>query len=98
VIVDPRVGDGFTQLIRGGCNIPTARMDRPTPLSVQQVMVGIRQARRRPVLLGSRQDQVAPFGVAREVVNLTTSQDAHDLTRPPTATWPIRYTIWMATP
>ena len=44
VIVDPRVGNGFTQLIRGGCDTPTARMDRPTPLSVQQVMAGIRQA------------------------------------------------------
>jgi hypothetical protein len=98
VIVDPRVGDGFTQLIRGGCDVPAARMDRPTPLSVRQVIVGIRQARRRPVLLGSRQAQVAPFCVSREVVNLTTRQDAHELTRPPTATWPIRYTIWMAEP
>ena len=98
VIVDPRVGNGFTQLIRGGCDTPTARMDRPTPLSLQQVMVGIRQAGRRPVLLGSSQAQVAPFGVSREVINLTTRQDAHELTRPPTATWPIRYTIWMAEP
>ena len=98
VIVDPRVGNGFAQLIRGGCDTPTARMDRPTPLSVQQVIVGIRQAGRRPVLLGSSQAQVAPFGVSREVINLTTRQDAHELTRPPTGTWPIRYTIWMAEP
>jgi hypothetical protein len=98
VIVDPRVGNGFTQLIRGGCDTPTARMDRATPLSVQQVMIGIRQAGRRPVLLGSSQAQVAPFGPPREVVNLTTKQDAHALTRPPTATWPIRYTIWMSVP
>ncbi len=98
VIVDPRVGNAFTQLIRGGCDTPTARMDRATPLSLQQVMVGIRQVRRRPVLLGSSRAQVAPFGVSREVVNLTTRQDAHELTRPPTTTWPIRYTIWMAEP
>jgi hypothetical protein len=98
VIVDPRVGDGFAQLIRGGCDTPTARMDRPTPLSVQQVIAGIRQAGRRPVLIGSSQAQVAPFGVSREVINLTTRQDAHVLTRPPTATWPIRYTIWIAEP
>jgi hypothetical protein len=98
VIVDPRVGDGFTQLIRGGCDTPTARMDRATPLSVQQVIAGIRQARRHPVLLGSAQAQVAAFGASREVVNLATRQDAHTLTRPPTATWPIRYTIWMSEP
>jgi hypothetical protein len=73
-------------------------MDRVTPLSLQQVMSGVRQVGRRPVLLGSSRAQVAPFGVSREVVNLTTRQDAHELTRPPTATWPIRYTIWMAEP
>lgn len=98
VIVDPRVGNGFAQLIRGGCDTPTARMDRATPLSVQQVLIGIRQAGRRPVLLGSSQAQVAPFGASREVVNLVTRQDAHVLTRPPAATWPIRYTIWMSEP
>jgi hypothetical protein len=98
LIVDPRVGNGFTQLIRGGCDTPTARMDRATPLSVQQVMSGIRQAGRRPVLVGSTQAQVARFVTSREVVNLTSRQDAHLLTRPPTATWPIRYTIWMAEP
>ena len=98
VIVDPRVANGFTQLIRGGCDTPVARIDRPTPLSLGQVLVGIRQAGRRPVLLGSDRSEVAPFGVSREVVNLTTRQDAHELTRPPTATWPIRYTVWMAEP
>jgi hypothetical protein len=98
VIVDQRVGNGFAQLIRGECDTPTARMARATPLSVQQLMVGIRQARRRPVVLGSAQSQVAAFGASREVVNLVTRQDAHTLTRPPTATWPIRYTIWMSQP
>ncbi len=98
VIVDPRVANGFTQLIRGGCDTPVARIDRATPLSLGQVLVGIRQAGRRPVLLGSDRAEVAPFGVSREVVNLATKQDAHELTRPPTATWPIRYTVWMAEP
>jgi hypothetical protein len=97
VIVDPRVGNGFTQLIRGGCDTPTARVNRPTLLSVQQVVAGIRQAGRRAVLLGSGQAEVARYGVSpREVVNLATTQDAHVLTRPPTMTWPIRYTIWMS--
>ena len=98
VIVDPRVANGFAQLIRGGCDTPVARIDRATPLSLGQVLVGIRQAGRRPVLLGSDRAEVAPFGVSREVVNLATRQDAHELTRPPTTTWPIRYTVWMAEP
>jgi hypothetical protein len=32
------------------------------------------------------------------VVNLATQQDEHLLTRPPTATWPVRYTLWMSAP
>jgi hypothetical protein len=99
VIVDSRVGNGFTQLIRGGCGTPTARMNRPGPLSVQQVMAGIRRAGRRPVLLGSGQAELARFGMPpRQVVNLVTRQDAHELTRPPATTWPIRYAIWVAQP
>ena len=96
VIVDPGIANGFTQLIRGACNTPTARMNRPTPLSVQQVAAGIQQAGRHPVLLGGSHAQLAQFGgQPREIVNLTTTQDAHELTRPPTTTWPIHYMIWM---
>jgi hypothetical protein len=51
------------------------------------------------VLLGTSQAQLARFGApANEIVSLATTQDAHDLTRPPTTTWPIRYAIWMAQP
>ena len=35
-------------------------------------------------------------GPAREVVNLLTTQEAHNLTSPPTRTWNIHYTVWMA--
>jgi hypothetical protein len=98
VIVDPRLADGFTQLIRGGCAIPTARV-RPSAAEVLAVVAGIQQAHRRPVLLGTSQAQLARFGApANEIVSLATTQDAHDLTRPPTTTWPIRYAIWMAQP
>ena len=31
----------------------------------------------------------------REVVNLLTTQEAHNLTAPPTRTWLIHYTVWM---
>lgn len=99
VIVDPGVANSFTQLIRGACDTPTARMNRPTPLSVQPVVAGIQRVGRRPVLLGGSQAQLAQFGgQPREIVNLVTTQDAHELTRPPTTTWPIHYVIWMNQP
>jgi hypothetical protein len=33
-----------------------------------------------------------------EVVNLLTTQEAHNLTAPPTRTWLIHYTVWMNVP
>jgi hypothetical protein len=99
VIVDQRVANGFTQLIRGACNVPTAQVSRPSGPEVLPVVTGIEQAHRRPVLLGASQAELSAYGaVPREVLSLATTQDAHELTRPPTTTWPIRYTIWMARP
>jgi len=99
VIVDPRLGNRFTQLIRGACDTPTARVTRSNPFEVVPVLAGIQRARRRAVLLGATRAELAAYGgLPREIVNLTTRQDAHDLTRPPTTTWPDRYTIWMSQP
>ena len=99
VIVDQRIGNGFAQVIRGGCGIPTAQVSRPTPFAVLPVVAAIQRAGRRPVLLGSRQAELATYGgLPREIVNLVSTQDAHDLTRPPTTTWPVHYTIWMSQP
>jgi hypothetical protein len=47
------------------------------------------------------QDQslLAPYGGGpRQVVNLLTTQEAHDLTAPATRTWPIQYTVWLSYP
>jgi hypothetical protein len=99
VIIDPRVANEFTQLIRGMCNVPVARMNRPSPLALQPVTTGIEQGRRRPVLLGATMGELGAYGAPpREVLNLTTTQDAHELTRPPTTTWTAKYTIWMSQP
>ncbi len=99
VIVDARIANGFSQVIRGGCGVPTARVSRPSPFGLQPVLAGIQRAGRRAVLLGANQAQVGAYGaVPSEILNLATAQDAHELTRPPTETWRIRYTIWMAQP
>jgi hypothetical protein len=81
------------------CETPTARMTNTDPASVQAVVAAIARTGRRAVLLAGQQSQLTNYGGApREVVNLLTTQDSHELTQPPTRTWLIHYTIWMSEP
>ena len=54
---------------------------------------GIEGVGRRPVLLAEQQAELTAYGAPREVVNLLTTQEAHNLTSPPTRTWLIHYTV-----
>ncbi len=99
VILDPLTADRFSQVIRSMCATPTARMDAPAPASVASVVAGIEGTGRRPVLLAGQQSQLAEYGgSAQQVLNLLTTQDAHELTQPPTRTWLIHFVIWMTRP
>ena len=99
IIVDSLTADRFSQVIRSMCATPTARMDSPTGASVAADVAGIERAGRRPVLLAGQQSQLAAYGgSAHEVLNLLTSQDAHQLTSPPSRTWLIHFVIWMSQP
>jgi hypothetical protein len=99
VILDPLTADRFAQVARGQCDTPAAVMDRPTPAAVAAVVSGIQRAGRRPVLLAWDGSVLDPYGGApRQVVNVLTTQDAHNLTMPPASPWPIRYTVWMSNP
>jgi hypothetical protein len=99
VILDSLTADRFAQVVRGICDTPAAVLDAPAPGDVQAVMDGIRLAGRRPVLLAGQQPELASSGgTPREVVNLLTTQEAHNLTTPPSRTWLIHYTVWMSEP
>ena len=99
VIVDTVTATWFSQVVRGMCDTPTARMDGAPTTSVEQVIAAIERAGRRPVLLGSTSGVVALVGaVPQQVLNLNTMQDAHVLNGPPAAPWPVTYTVWMASP
>ena len=99
IIVDSLTADRFSQVIRSMCATPTASMDSPTAASVAADVAGIERAGRRPVLLAGQQSQLAAYGgSAHEVLNLLTSQDAHQLTSPPSRTWLIHFVIWMSQP
>jgi hypothetical protein len=94
VILDQLTADRFAQVVRGICNTPTAILSHPNALST--VVQGIEKAGRRPVLLAGNKDELP--GTPKQVVDLLTTQEAHNLTAPPTRTWGIRYTVWMSTP
>jgi hypothetical protein len=99
VILDSLTADRFAQVARGACDTPTAILDHPTATTVDAVLSGIERAGRRPVLMAGDQSLLTPYGGGpRQVVNLVTTQEAHDLTAPATRTWPIRYTVWLSDP
>jgi hypothetical protein len=99
VIVDRTVAQEFTQVIRGMCGVPAAWIVGRPPSAVAGVLNGIARAGRRPVLLGARPGQLAGFGgTPAKVLDLTTTQDPHQLTSPPTALASIHFVIWMIAP
>ena len=97
VIIDGRTAAWFAQVVRGMCGEPTAWMDR-RPASVRQVVSAIRQAGRRPVLLGVSRSQVTLYGPARQVMALRTREDVQLRTSPPLITKPQTVTVWMTEP
>jgi len=98
VIVDRVIAEEFSQVIRGMCAVPTASMIGQPVGSAQTIVGGIIRAGRRPVLLGARPSQLDAYGggAASQVLNLSTSQDPHTLTQPPTTLSPAHYVIWMS--
>jgi hypothetical protein len=97
VIIDAQTAAWFAQVVRGMCGEPTAWTDR-RPADIRQVVSAIRQAGRRPVLLGAGRSQVAPYGPAREVLALRTREDARLRTAPPLSTRPRPIAVWMTEP
>jgi hypothetical protein len=98
VIVAPAVAQQFTQVIRGMCAVPVAWMVGQPTGDVQSVLTDIERTGRRPVLLGARPAQLYPYGGGSpvRVLDLSTSQDPHTLTQPPTAVSPAHYVVWMS--
>jgi hypothetical protein len=98
VIIDRRIAQVFSQVIRGMCGVPVAWVSPGTPPAVvEAILGGISRAGRHPVVLGSRPGQVGAFGGSPMLVmNLTTTQSPHELTQPPGAPWRARYVIWLA--
>lgn len=99
VILDSAITQQFAQVIRGMCGVPTGSMAGKPASSVRTVIGAIAASGRRPVLLASRSGPLAPFGTtAARVLDLSTTQDPHELTQLPTSPTPVRFVIWMTIP
>jgi hypothetical protein len=99
VILDSLTADRFAQVIRGICGTPAAVLTNPSKAKTSAVVQGIEGVGRHPVLLAQQEAELTAYGgTPREVVNLLTTQEAHNLISPPTRTWLIHYTVWMSEP
>lgn len=99
VIVDSLVSRRLTEVVRGMCGYPTAVIGHPQLRSVEQVVRGIEQAGRRPVLLARKRSELMPYGNAmREIMVLHTEQDTNTWTAPPRDTTALKMQVWMLEP
>jgi len=98
VIVDKKTTLRFSEVIRGMCGHPVAHMT-PQPGSVQQVVNGIRQAGRRPVLLAATRPVLTPYGgTIRRIMDLRTTRDSNLGTGAPSRPAHQTITLWMSEP
>jgi hypothetical protein len=99
VILDGPTADRFTEIVRGICGMPAARMNSPTRGQVLAVVRGIAAAGRRPVLLGSAPSQLARYGgPTQRIMSLQTTVDTSTLVTPPETTSPFSWYIWISEP
>ncbi|WP_149259123.1 hypothetical protein [Actinomadura sp. K4S16] len=99
VVVEQATADRFLQVVRGMCGLPAARTTGAASRDdVQGVVAGVYRAGRRPVIMASRPDQVAPYGTPRRVLHVVTRQDGRTLTGPPGGTWGLTMDVWTAEP
>jgi len=98
VILDKRAIFRFNEVVRGMCGHPAAHMT-PGAGSVQQVVRGIQQAGRRPVLLASRRSLLTPYGGAiKEIMNLPIARDSNIATAAPLRPRQVTIALWMSEP
>jgi hypothetical protein len=99
LLLDQPAARAFAEVIRGTCDDPTGIVAGTPTGNVDLIVSAVERAGRHPVLLASRESELVPYGTSpSEIVNLATQQDSHLLTRPPTSTWPLHYTLWMSAP
>ncbi|MGL5857443.1 MAG: hypothetical protein ACRC35_03370 [Angustibacter sp.] len=105
VLVDSRVANEWTQVLRGVCDVPTvairvAGQEPVDPVAVAAVTAAVRAAGRRPVLVAAEGPlQLQRLAVtAVLVVDVATREDQRLLTRRPDGTAALAVQLWAGLP
>jgi hypothetical protein len=99
VVIGKRAGHQMPQVIRGMCGYPVAVVLYPQVSSMKEVVRGIVQAGRRPVVLARTPAELAPYGgTATQIMALRSRQDPRTLAVPPRATKGWNPELWMTEP
>jgi hypothetical protein len=96
VIISNRVANLYTEVIRGMCADPTARIKYPNFKTVEAVVRRIQLAGRQPVLLATWPEALRRYGgTPRLVMKLHIRQDVSILLTPPLGTSVFKEHLWM---
>ncbi|MFC6080857.1 hypothetical protein [Sphaerisporangium aureirubrum] len=103
LIIERATADRFTQVVRGMCGVPAARVpavtgDVPPPAVVRRLSARIRASGRQPVLLAAQGSQLTPYGPATLALRLRTRQDERSLIEAPNGTWSLAIDVWSVVP
>jgi hypothetical protein len=99
VIVDWPTASEFAQVIRGMCGVPVAWMTGHSVAKVDNVLGAIVTAGRRPLLIAGSRHALGGYGGSPvRVLDLSTTEDPHELIKVPTVPQQVRFQVWMTTP
>ncbi|GAB1820359.1 hypothetical protein [Herbidospora sp. RD11066] len=100
LIVERVTGDRLTQVVRGQCGFPTARVAYPegTDIPREEDVRRIIAKTHDPVLLAAEPGQLTAYGAPRQVMALRTRQDERSLVKAPDGTWSLSVDVWLAVP
>ncbi|MEU4404589.1 hypothetical protein AB0F88_08690 [Streptosporangium sp. NPDC023963] len=103
LVVERVTAARFTQVVRGVCGLPAARLtiyrsDIPRSADVARLAARVRAAGRTPVLLAAESRQLSGYGTPVHIMNLRTRQDDRSLVDAPNGTWSLAADVWMTVP
>ncbi|MGS2643162.1 hypothetical protein [Streptosporangium sp. LJ11] len=103
LVVERVTAARFTQVVRGVCGLPAARLtiyrsDIPRSADVARLAARVRAAGRIPVLLAAESRQLSGYGTPVHIMNLRTRQDDRSLVDAPNGTWSLAADVWMTVP
>ena len=91
--------DRLAEVVRATCGVPVGSINSAHLATVEQVVRGIEQAGRRPVLLAGVRSRLRPYGgQIRHVMRLRSTMDENALTAPPLHTIPFDVDVYMSEP